>query len=64
VLEAPLETTPGAVLELGGGEGLEERDGGPAVLGGTREQIIQVVGDPREAETSQLVTQGRGGGRD
>ena len=52
-----------AVLELGGGERLEERDRRPPIFGGAREQVIQIVGTAREAEAAQLATQGRGGGR-
>ncbi|MGQ0737141.1 MAG: hypothetical protein ACT4QD_26280 [Acidobacteriota bacterium] len=62
-LEAAFETAPGAILEFGRGERLEERDGRPPILGGAREQVIEIVGAPGEAEATQVITQGRGDGR-
>ena len=62
-LEAALETAAGAVLELGGCKGCQERDGGPAIFGGTRQEVIQILGDAGEPEPAQVATQGRGWGR-
>jgi hypothetical protein len=62
-LEAALQAAPGAVLEFGGRERFEERDGRPAVFGRAREQIVEVVGDAGEAQATQVITQGRWRGR-
>ena len=58
--EAAFEAAARAVLELGGGEGFEQRDRRPAIFRGAGEQVIEIVGDAREAEAAEVTTQGRG----
>lgn len=62
--ETSFEVAASAVLEFGGGQVFEHHhDRRPPIFCGPRQHIIEIVGDAREAEASQLITQDRGRGR-
>jgi hypothetical protein len=57
-LEAAFEAPARAVLQFGAREGFEQRDRGPAVLRRAGQQVIEILGDAREAEPAEVMTQG------
>ena len=57
--EPAFDAAPGAILELGLGEGFQEDDGTPALVRRARDEIVEVVGGMRQAQPAKIIGQGR-----